>query len=434
MSPGIVRAVLVVWLVALEARAGGEREEGTRVEVMGYQGAGSRALRLTFKSFKPNPALALWRSGEARAVVVALEAEGGEGRTVLAGARMGTAEGRGSAELERRVGERYAALLGAGGPERLEGAPWMKALRRSPRYMDEGVREAARELFNSRTVLLSVGMSLVLYVMAWAAPEPVFTKAFAAAITVGLLLTYTVAELHQVGRACLALYQEAEAARTEEELEAVAERFGKALGGVGLRVLVTVAGAKVGRAMGEGPGGGVWTRLSPPRWTLPTDALGGMTLGWGAEARVSVAGGTVVLMGVGAGTAAGAVGAAVRASRTTGECVEGKQEGYGRHHLCTNKNNTSEVTGGPWTPRFEDLFAQAGMGLDDPVNLVYLRDHQGPHPEPYHREVFRRLEKALGTCKGLAECRTKLVDELDEIARDVCTPGSNLNKLAARKP
>ena len=48
-----------------------------------------------------------------------------------------------------------------------------------------------------------------------------------------LLLTYSAAELYNVGQACRRLYQEAEAARTREELEAVAERFGKALGGWG---------------------------------------------------------------------------------------------------------------------------------------------------------------------------------------------------------
>ncbi|HYO56297.1 hypothetical protein [Archangium sp.] len=38
-----------------------------------------------------------------------------------------------------------------------------------------------------------------LYMMAWAAPEPVFSKAFAAAETLELLMTYTAAELYNVG-------------------------------------------------------------------------------------------------------------------------------------------------------------------------------------------------------------------------------------------
>ncbi|HYO58275.1 AHH domain-containing protein, partial [Archangium sp.] len=271
--------------------------------------------------------------------------------------------------------------------------------------------------------------------MAWAAPEPVFSKAYAGAVTLWLLMTYTAAELYNVGQACLKLYREAEEAGTREELEEVAERFGKAMGGVGLRVLVTVAGAKLARGLQEVPRGGLWARLSPPRFAFGGGgARGSITVGAGTRARVSVAGGTVVLMGVTANTTAAAVASAVASARTTGACAESKQKDNQRHHLCTNKNDTSESTGGPWTPRFEEFFERAGVSLDDPANIVYLRDHKGPHPEEYHREIFKRLRDALGTCRTRAECRASLVRALDEIAGDICTPGSRLNKLATRKP
>ncbi|HYO70251.1 MAG TPA: AHH domain-containing protein [Archangium sp.] len=94
----------------------------------------------------------------------------------------------------------------------------------------------------------------------------------------------------------------------------------------------------------------------------------------------------------------------------------------------------TESNGGPWTPRFETLFEKAGVSLDDPANIVYLRDHKGPHPEAYHREVFERLNDALRACRPLAECRTRLVRALDKLAGEVCTPDSALNKLATRKP
>ena len=74
------------------------------------------------------------------------------------------------------------------------------------------------------------------------------------------------------------------------------------------------------------------------------------------------------------------------------------------------------------------------MSLEDPANIIYLRDHKGPHPEAYHRRIFERLGAALGTCRTRAECRAKLVDELDRIAGEVCTPGSALHKLATRNP
>ncbi|AKI99779.1 HNH/ENDO VII superfamily nuclease [Archangium gephyra] len=454
MKPRVTHALYVLLLVPLLLLAAPVGAEAglpvlEPVGVSGYQGEAGQGLRLTFKRLEPDPTLALWTVEEAREVVEALEGEFKEakprlGPRLLPEAHTRTMTGlvpppdtRPSA-LERRVREEYEALLGTsllGLPGSLESARWFQALKLSPRYMGAGVREAALELFGSPAVLLSVGTSMVLYMMAWAAPEPLFSKAFAAAVTMGLLLTYSAAELYNVGLACLTLYREAEGARTREELEAAAERFGKALGGVGLRVLVTVAGAKLARGLPEVPKGGLWASLSPPRFAMAGGGVkGGLRVGAGTRAQVSVADGTVVLMGVTASTTAAAVTSAVSAARTTGACAESGQDGHHRHHLCTNKNDISENSGGPWTPRFETFFEKAGMSLEDPANIIYLRDHKGPHPEAYHRRIFERLGAALGTCRTRAECRAKLVDELDRIAGEVCTPGSTLNKLATRNP
>lgn len=445
MAPSL-RPFLVVWMVIPLVASSAPREGAThaprqdRVAVSGYQGMDGPGLRLTFKTLEPAPTLAPWTRQEAREVVVALEglfarAEHGSRPMVMrTGLLRVSSPSTGSSTLERRVREQYEALFGAAqlrAPEVWEDARWMRALKLSPRYMGEGVQEAAVELFSSPAVLLSVGTSMMLYMMAWAAPEPLFSKGFAAAVTLGLLMTYTAAELHQVGRACLTLYQEAEVASTPEQLDAVARRFGQAMGGVGLRVLVTVAGAKLARGLPEVPSGGLWSRLSPPRFSLSGGAVSGVTWGAGTSAQVNVANGTVVLMGISASTAAAAVASS---ARTSGACAESRQQDHHRHHLCTNKNDTSEVTGGPWTPRFEDLFARADMGLDDPANIVFLRDHKGPHPGEYHREVFRRLDDGLRACRSPAECRAKLVRALDEIAAEICTPGSPLNKLATRTP
>ena len=454
MKPRVTHAWYLLPLVALALQATPAGAQDTLpvlepVEVRGYQGEEGQGLRLSFKRLEPNPALGLWTVGEAREVVEALEGEFQEARPrrglrLLPEAHTRTMAGlvppadtRPSA-LERRVREEYEALLGpalVGLPGSLESARWFQALRLSPSYMGEGVREAALELFSAPAVLLAVGTSLVLYMVAWAAPEPFFSKAFAAAVTMGLLLTYSAAELYNVGQACLRLYWEAEAARTREELEAAAERFGKTLGGVGLRVLVTVAGAKLARGLPEVPKGGLWASLSPPRFAMAGGGVkGGFRVAAGTRAQVSVADGTVVLMGVTGSTAAAAVSAVVSSARTTGACAESKQDGHHAHHLCTNKNDISESSGGPWTPRFETLFEKAGMSLEDPANIIYLRDHKGPHPEAYHREVFKRLNDELVNCRTRVECRAKLMDELNRIAGEVCTPGSPLHKLATRSP
>ncbi|PTL84935.1 AHH domain-containing protein [Vitiosangium sp. GDMCC 1.1324] len=408
-------------------------------------------LELTFKRLPPDPALARLSVEDARAFVEAMEAAlqtpglsgSPDSRVVWAclfsgGPGCGPPGSTLPSELERKLRAGYEELFGSSSAPRthsLEDSRWFQALKLSPRYMHQGVREAAIELLGSPTVAYSMALSMMLYMMAWAAPEPVFSKALAAAVTVGLLMTYTAAELYTVGMACLNLYREAEAATTQEQLEAASERFGKAMGGVGLRVLVTVAGAKLARGLPEVPQGGMWARFSPPRFAFAGGGgRGGFVVGAGTRAQVSVAEGTVVLMGVSANTTAAAASAAVAASRTTGACRDESNKGDAKgHHIATDKNDTAEVRGGPWTPLFEKVFARAGMRLNDPANIVYLIGHVGPHPEEYHEKVSDRLETALGRCRVQAECRARLIAELDKIAADICKPGSTLNKLLTKQ-
>jgi len=51
-----------------------------------------------------------------------------------------------------------------------------------------------------------------------------------------------------------------------------------------------------------------------------------------------------------------------------------------KHHIATIANGKSPLRGGPWTPRFEELFAKAGMRLKSRENTVTIEGHQGPHP------------------------------------------------------
>jgi hypothetical protein len=307
-------------------------------------------------------------------------------------------------------------------PPSLEDSPLFIALQLSPKHMGPGFRDAAAELFRSPAFLASVALSVVVYMAAWALPEPVFSKAFAAGLTVRLALAVGLLELHHLGRACLRLYEEAQAARSEEELETVAERFGRALGGTGLRALVLVASFGVGKALPKVPENGLGSMLGPPRYAV----AGGAALQTATMAQVVVADGTLVVSGVAAGTTASRVlGAA---------CTDGsiKKDGHQWHHLATDKNDSSPAQGGPWTPLFKEIFAKAGMSLDDPANLVYLAAHQGPHPEEYHEEVYQRLQRALGRCRPPEQCRGNLVDALKSLASDVCTPGSRLHRLVTK--
>jgi hypothetical protein len=225
-------------------------------------------------------------------------------------------------------------------------------------------------------------------------PEPLFSKAFAATLTARLVFLVGLMELRNVALACLQLYQEAQAART-----------------------VAVASFGVARALPNVPSGGLGALLGPPRYAM-------------AEGRVVQAASTAHIVADGTIVLAGAV-LGMAGSSVSSPCADGsqKKEGYQWHHLATNKNDSSSLRGGPWTPRFQQLFNKAGLLLDDPANRVYLSGHQGPHSEEYHFEVYQRLEAALGRCQAIAQCKPRLVEELQRIRNEVCTPGSLLLRL-----
>jgi hypothetical protein len=191
--------------------------------------------------------------------------------------------------------------------------------------MGPGIRDAAMELFNSPAFLTSVTLSVLVYFSAWALPEPFFSKTFAVALTIRLALAVGLLELAQLARACVRLYQEVDAAITMAELEAVAERFGRAMGGTALRVLVIVAGAGIGRALPNVPEGGLGALLMSPRYA----AVGRLVVEGTATAHV-VADGTLVIAGAAAGTMASVLGE---------DCSDGKQsrDGYSRHHLAPTR-------------------------------------------------------------------------------------------------
>jgi hypothetical protein len=306
-------------------------------------------------------------------------------------------------------------------PETLDGSPLFLALSLSPQYMPEGMREAARELFGDPAFLAGIATGLVFYALAWVAPEPLFTKAFAMSVTIALTLAFTVAELAHFGAVCWRLYQSTRGARTRAEIEAAAEHFGKYLGGVGLRILVYVACRSVARALPKPPPGGLLAKLAPPRFAI----AGAPNMGAATAVQVAVASGSVVVAGVAAGATAQTFRSACKDGST-------KLARHAWHHLATDKNDISPARGGPWTPLFQALFKKAGLSIDAPENQVYLEDHGGPHPEAYHQEVYRRLKDAIEDCGTKQECKTKLMERLKKIAEEVCTRGSYLNRLATK--
>ena len=231
-------------------------------------------------------------------------------------------------------------------PDSIQHSPLFMALRMAPRYMGPGIRDAAQQMFRSPIFLASVALSIFVYFSAWVLPEPIFSKAFAATLTARLALVVGILELRNVALACLQLYRDAQAARTMAELEVVAERFGRALGGTALRVIVAVASFGVAKNLPNVPPGGLGAILGPPRYAL----AGGLSFQSASTAHI-VADGTIVIAGAVLGTTGSAVSSA---------CTDGsqKKEGYQWHHLATNKNEVSATRGGPWTPLFQQIFAK----------------------------------------------------------------------------
>ncbi|MFP2902883.1 AHH domain-containing protein, partial [Corallococcus sp. 4LFB] len=102
------------------------------------------------------------------------------------------------------------------------------------------------------------------------------------------------------------------------------------------------------------------------------------------------------------------------------------------HHIATNKWWEATRDGGPWSPKFQELFDRAGMSLDDEVNTVRVAGHKGPHPREYHEAILKRLKTALGRCQSIAQCRSALTRELQNLGREILRQGTDLHGWVVR--
>lgn len=233
---------------------------------------------------------------------------------------------------EQHLRERFLSRFGSALlplPETWAHSRLYEALKRSSRYMGPGISEAARELFSSPVFLTSVCLSVAVYLGAWLNPEPLFSKAFAVTLTAALALTVGMLEVANLALACLRLYRESEAARSEKELEAASEHFGKAVGGTMLRVLVMVASMGVAKTAPTVPAGGLGTLLGPPSYAVE----GGLAIEAAATAT-AVADGSLILSGVTTGEVAAQVcgGMALCAMMNGGAGGSGSRAGLSTHY------------------------------------------------------------------------------------------------------
>ncbi|MBJ6759775.1 AHH domain-containing protein [Myxococcaceae bacterium JPH2] len=300
----------------------------------------------------------------------------------------------------------------------------------------EGVGEAVRGMANGAAlramITTMIGAALVMLV----APEPV-TKVMAVALTASLIAYLGTGPVWSLVQGFLSLLDESRDAASFAELERAGHRFGKVLGDNGARVLVIVAlsmlggksamagqGAKMpgfalAAARAEVEGGFVLSgALSGGVQAISVSSAGALNVVLAPTAVAAVAMGS----GIGAGEGAGVA---------SGGGIQGDPDGE-VHHICTDKDEVSEATGGPWTQRFEDIFSKAGLKLSDPANQVRIKGHKGPHPREYHEEVFARLVSVMKSCRSVAQCQIVLRSEHADIARDLVREGTYLRRLITK--
>ncbi|WP_225409126.1 AHH domain-containing protein [Stigmatella hybrida] len=286
------------------------------------------------------------------------------------------------------------------------------ALSKSP--VLEEFEKALGEMVSMRAVLQAAIGTVVTLLVLLALPEPI-TKFVAAWATTALVLWVGAKTLYNLVAGWFQLMEEVKAAATFEEIRDAGEKFGKLFSREAAQAFAMIVMALLTHTA-KGFAEQVATLPGSAQVSMQAAGREGILLSEvGAVESVAV-----TAEGFSLALASGAVAMAARGGR--GARTE-------KHHIGTIANKKSTLRGGPWTPRLEDLYARAGMRMKDRENIVPIPGHKGPHPQRYHEIVYRRLREALGDCSSIAECRARFVPALDELAKLISIPGTELNRL-----
>jgi hypothetical protein len=296
---------------------------------------------------------------------------------------------------------------------------WALALSKSP--VLEEMKLALGEMVEFRALMSAALWTLgsLLLIMAINPLVP----GLVAVLGVGLILYVGYDTLLKLVAGWFQLMEDVEHATTFEQIREAGERFGKIIARQAARAFALLLVAAIGRTAQE---------FSATVPTLPGSAQVAMQAEGGAGIRLPALGTVEEIAlsaeGVSITLPASAVAMAARGRGGAKEpCVE-------VHHIATICNDESPARGGQWTPRFRRIFAKAGMTLDDPANRMPLPGHYGPHPQRYHEIVHDALIKATRTCRSVVECRAALTGQLQKLAKQIATPGTELNQLVTRQP
>ena len=275
--------------------------------------------------------------------------------------------------------------------------------------------DAFKDMADPEAMMAAALWTAAMYAILWTVPEPA-TKGVAAAMTTALIGYVGLDTFWKLISGFRRLMDEVDAAASFDELRDAGERFGKVLGRTGAQAFAMLAMAVIGNTA---------TGLAAKLPKLP----GAPGVAARVEAQTGVVYGAVEQVSAVAVTGEGltislAPGAVAMASQEKGRTQD--------HHIATIRNSKSTQRGGPWTPRLKPMFDKAGMKMTEVENIVPIEGHQGPHPERYHQIVYERLRVATASCGGVAECRAALTRILHRLAREIATPGTELNQLVTK--
>jgi hypothetical protein len=341
------------------------------------------------------------------------------------------------AEVDARVTQeylRFCEALGTPGDCR-------KALMNSPVLTGDGryalgmsfaieeivpeMRQSFKDMADPEAIKATLYWTMAIYAAMWLAPEPVFFKGLATVITASFVCYIGVDTFWTLIQGFRRMVEELDHATSFAAIREAGKRYGRVMGKNAARAFALLLTAAIGQTAAS---------FSAKVPTLPgsaqASAVGaaqaGIRLTEVAQVEaVAVAADAVTITlapNAAASTAEGLRGAASRPVDAEGP----------EHHIATDKWTDATHSGGPWTPRFQEIFDRASMSLNDPANRVRVRGHIGPHPREYHEEVYRRLDEATTGCRTIQRCRQALEAELRALAEEISTPATWLNRLVTR--
>ncbi|MFY2561713.1 AHH domain-containing protein [Corallococcus terminator] len=286
--------------------------------------------------------------------------------------------------------------------------------------------EALEGLTDKESMMTMLATTGAVYFALWLLPEPLLSKGIAATLTVALIAYLGWDTVWSLVQGWRVLAKEVEEATTFDGIQDAGDKYGEVMGRNAARAFVMLAMAALG---------GTAQTLAARIPTLPGSAQAALVGAGQGGFRLSAAG-QVTSVAVAAGgvitIALDPEAFAETARGTQAVASEPVATSAHEHHIATNKWWDSFNNGGPWSPEFKKLFDRAGMSLNDAANKVRVPGHKGPHPEAYHLEVFRRLQRATFRCRSIQQCRDGLTAELNRLAMEISKPGTLLNKMVTR--